>query len=79
MKVTLETQEEFEGVYNALIELYSEHKLASMIAKQIEKTHMAVYMYFRQQFIGGSEAYKRTIITAMKTLLPEKAEAGEAA
>lgn len=79
MKVTVETQEEFEETYKTLIELYSEYELSSKIAEQIEKTHMAVYMYFRQQFIGGSEAYKRTIITAMKTLLPEKAEAGEAA
>ncbi|MDD2267440.1 hypothetical protein [Sulfuricurvum sp.] len=77
MRVSPETQEEFEALYTSLTELYSEYTLSAKIAAQIEKTTMAIYMYFRQQFTGGSEAYKRSIITAMKTLLPE--QAGEAA
>lgn len=78
MKATDDTQAEFEQIYSILTDSYSEYELSTLIAKQLNKTHMAIYMYFRQQFTGGSEEYKRSIITAMKTLLP-KAEAGEAA
>lgn len=77
MKATAETQTEFETLYNTLIEFYTDYALATEIAAQLEKTHKAIYMYFRQQFTGGSDAYKRSIITAMKTLLPE--QTGEAA
>lgn len=78
MRVSPQTQSEFEELYNALTPIYSEYTLSMKIADQLEKTTMAIYMYFRKQFIGGSEEYKRSIITAMKTLLP-KEEAGEAA
>ncbi len=78
MRVSPQTQIEFEELYKTLIMIYSEYTLSMKIADQLEKTTMAIYMYFRQQFIGGSEEYKRSIITAMKTLSP-KAEAGEAA
>lgn len=77
MRTQPETQTEFEELYDTLIETYSEYQLSTKIAAKLEKTHMAIYMYFRQQFTGGTDAYKRSIITAMKTLLPE--QTGEAA
>lgn len=77
MRTQPETQTEFEKLYETLTETYSEYQLSTQIAVKLEKTHMAIYMYFRQQFTGGTDAYKRSIITAMKTLLPE--QTGEAA
>lgn len=77
MRTKPETQSEFEELYNTLMKTYSEYQLSTKIAAKLEKTRMAIYMYFRQQFTGGTDAYKRSIITAMKTLLPE--QTGEAA
>lgn len=79
MKVTAKTQTRFEHLYYDLAERYTDYALSCMIAGLIDKTFMAVYMYLRQCFTGGSESYKCTLIVAMEIIaqlyLPKEEEA----
>lgn len=71
MRVTAPTQNRFEELYFILSENYTEYGLSDKIARILEKNLMAVYMYFRQCFTGGSEAKKRQLITAMEKIAGE--------
>lgn len=77
--VTSETQKRFEELYDLLILHMSEHRLAVLIAEQIEKEKNTVLMYIRRTFFGGSEKVKSPYVTAMeiiaKPFLPKAEEA----
>lgn len=77
--VTATTQRRFEELYDLLIEHMSEHRLAVLIAEQINKAKNTVLMYIRQRFYGGSEEVKSPYVTAMeiiaKPFLPKAEEA----
>lgn len=78
--VTAKTQQRFEELYDLLIEHMSEHRLAVLIAEQIEKEKNTVLMYIRRTFFGGSEEVKRPYVTAMEIIaLPYLPKAEEAA
>lgn len=77
--VTSATQRRFEELYDLLIEHMSEHRLAVLIAEQIEKAKNTVLMYIRERHYGGSEEVKRPYVTAMEIIvlpyLPKEEEA----
>lgn len=76
-KVTNETQTRFEELYYTLADIYNDYALSCKIATLLGKQPYTIYMRFRQQFVGGSEALKSEMVKIMEQI--QHTQQGEAA